>query len=239
MILYYLKHKGISLRLTKRQLILVIGIGVFGYTLTSYSIFTSYNYISVGMATIILYTYPAIVTLLSYVIYKEKLYIRKVISLIISLIGIFILIDKGSVNFNLKGLILSGMAALLYSFYVLCTSHKETKAINSYLLTFYISCASAVVMFFLGLSSGNLTVNFSFYGLVAILLIAVISIVVALMAFLEGVRIIGPSKASIFSTIEPIVALILGIIILKEPISASIIVGSIMVVVSVLILTKE
>ncbi len=81
--------------------------------------------------------------------------------------------------------------------------------------------------------------HISFYALVAILLLALISTVVALMAFLEGVRIIGPSKASIFSTIEPIVALILGILILREPISARIIIGSIMIVVSVVILTKE
>ena len=59
------------------------------------------------------------------------------------------------------------------------------------------------------------------------------------MAFLEGVRLIGPSKASILSTIEPIVSLILGIIILGEPISSRIIIGSIMIVLSVVILTKK
>jgi drug/metabolite transporter (DMT)-like permease len=239
MVLWYLKSKGISIRLTKKQILLVLIIGVFGYTLTSTSIFMAYNYISVGMASMILYVYPAIVTILSYVFYKERISARKAISLIISLIGIYVLIDMGSVSFNIKGIALAGLAAVLYSLYVLGSSLKEIKAINSYVLTFYIACASAVLMFIVSISTGKLNLHISFYGLVAILLLSFISTVVALMAFLEGVRIIGPSKASIFSTLEPIVGLILGILILKEPVSARIIVGSIMIVVSIIILTKE
>ncbi len=96
------------MKLTRKQLFLVLIIGVFGFTFTSTSLFMSYNYISIGMATMIFYTYPAIVTLFSYVFYKEKIYPRKIISLIISLIGIYILIDIGSVSFNLKGIILAG-----------------------------------------------------------------------------------------------------------------------------------
>jgi drug/metabolite transporter (DMT)-like permease len=239
MLLYYLKSKDISLKLTKKQLYLVLVLGVFGFSLTSICLFMSYNFIGVGMASMILYTYPAMVTLLSYIFYKEKIYTRKIISLIISLIGIYILIDKGSVSFNLKGVVLAVIAAVLYSLYVLGASLKEIRAINSYVLTFYISCASATVMFITTITTGNFNVHISFYALVAILLLAFISTVVALMAFLEGVRIIGPSKASIFSTLEPIVGLILGILILKEPISARIIIGSIMIVMSVVILTRE
>jgi len=239
MLLYYLKTKGISMKLTKKQLILVLVIGIFGFTLTTSSLFMSYNYISIGMASMIFYTYPSIVTLLAYTIYKEKIYARKIISLVISLIGIYILINSGSVNFNLKGIILAGVAAVLYSLYVLGASHKEFKNINSYVLTFYISCASSIVMFIAAETTNNFDFHISFYALVAILLIAFISTVVALMAFLEGVRIIGPSKASILSTIEPIVSLTLGIIILGEPVSFRIIIGSMMIVMSVVILTKK
>lgn len=239
MLLCYLKSKGISMKLERKQLFIVLIIGVFGFALTACSLFMSYNYISIGMATMIFYTYPAMVTLLSYVFYKEKVYARKSLSLGISLIGIYILIDKGSVTFNLKGIILAGTASGLYSLYVLGASLKEVKAINSYVLTFYISCASAAVMFILAITTENFNMQISFYGLVSILLLALISTVVALMAFLEGVRIIGPSKAAIFSTLEPIVALILGTLILGEPISSRIIVGSIMIVVSIIILTND
>ncbi|MGH4052947.1 MAG: DMT family transporter [Clostridium sp.] len=239
MLLYYLKSKGISMKVTRKQFILVLIIGVFGFTLTTSSLFMSYNYISIGMASMIFYTYPSIVTLLAFMFYKEKIYKRKIISLLISLIGIYILIDTGSVSFNLKGIILAAAATLLYSLYVLGASHKEFRNINSYVLTFYISCASAVVMFVTANVTGDFNIHISFYALVSILLLAFISTVVALKAFLEGVRIIGPSKASIFSTIEPIVVLILGTLILGEPISVRIIIGSILILLSVIILTRE
>ncbi len=239
MLLYYLKSKGISLKLARKQLFLVLIIGGGGFTLSAISLFMSYNYISIGMATMIVYTYPAIVTLFSYLFYKEKIYPRKIISLMISTTGIFILVDRGSASFNLIGVVLAGVAAIMYSLYVLGASHKEFKTINSYVLTFYISCESAVFMLIAAITTKNFDIHISFYALVAILLLALISTVVALMAFLEGVRIIGPSKASIFSTIEPIVALTLGIIILGEPISTRIIIGSIMIVSSVVILTRE
>ncbi|APC40751.1 DMT family transporter [Clostridium estertheticum] len=239
MLFYYLKTKGISMKLTKKQSILILVIGVFGFTLTTSSLYMSYNYIGIGMASMIFYIYPSIVTILAYMFYKEKIYSRKIISLIISLMGIYILIDKASVSFNIKGIILALIAAVLYSLYVLGASNKEFKNINSYVLTFYISCTSATVMFIAAISTNNFSIHISFYALVAILLIAFISTVVALMAFLEGVRLIGPSKASILSTIEPIVSLILGIIILGEAISSRIIIGSIMIVLSVVILTKK
>ncbi|MBU3100288.1 MULTISPECIES: DMT family transporter [Clostridium] len=239
MLFYYLKTKGISMKLTKKQSILILIIGVFGFTLTTSSLYMSYNYIGIGMASMIFYIYPSIVTILAYMVYKEKIYSRKIISLIISLMGIYILIDKTSVSFNIKGIMLALIAAVLYSLYVLGASNKEIKNINSYVLTFYISCASATVMFIAAMTTNNFSIHISFYALVAILLIAFISTVVALMAFLEGVRLIGPSKASILSTIEPIVSLILGIIILGEPISSRIIIGSIMIVLSVVILTKK
>lgn len=239
MLFYYLKTKGISMKLTKKQSILILIIGVFGFTLTTSSLYMSYNYIGIGMASMIFYIYPSIVTILAYMVYKEKVDFRKIISLIISLMGIYILIDKTSVSFNIKGIILALIAAVLYSLYVLGASNKEFKNINSYVLTFYISCASATVMFIAAMTTNNFSIHISFYALVAILLIAFISTVVALMAFLEGVRLIGPSKASILSTIEPIVSLILGIIILGEPISSRIIIGSIMIVLSVVILTKK
>ncbi|MBU3074271.1 DMT family transporter [Clostridium estertheticum] len=239
MLFYYLKTKGISMKLTKKQSILILVIGVFGFTLTTSSLYMSYNYIGIGMASMIFYIYPSIVTILAYMFYKEKIYSRKIISLIISLMGIYILIDKASVSFNIKGIILALIAAVLYSLYVLGASNKEFKNINSYVLTFYISCTSATVMFIAAISTNNFSIHISFYALVAILLIAFISTVVALMAFLEGVRLIGPSKASILSTIEPIVSLILGIIILGETISSRIIIGSIMIVLSVVILTKK
>jgi len=240
MILYYLIKNKISLKLTKRQVVLVISLGIFGYSGTAGSLFLAYNYISVGLATMILYTYPIIVSLLSYFIYKEKLYTKKVVCFILSLIGLYALIGVDNVSLiNTKGLVLAAMAAVFYSLYVIGSSCNDIKKLNSFVMTFYISVVSAITMGIAGITTNTLSFNLTFYSLVCILLLAFISTVVALMAFLQGVKIIGPSKASILSTLEPIVSLVLGYIILNQGINFQQIIGSILIISAVLLLTLD
>jgi len=70
-------------------------------------------------------------------------------------------------------------------------------------------------------------------------LIAFISTVVALMAFLKGVKLIGPTNSAIFSALEPIVSLVLGVIILGESISFKIIIGSAIIILAMIELAKD
>jgi drug/metabolite transporter (DMT)-like permease len=239
MILYYLKVNKISMKLNKNQVYLVILLGIAGYSLTSATLFMAYNYISVGMATMLLYTYPAIVTLFSTIIFKEKVHLKKVLCLLLSIGGIFTMIEIGGTTYKPMGIVLGLVSSLCYSLYVLGASHKEIKAINSYVMTFYVSILAAGSQLIVGLSTNTLKFNIEFYSLIAILLLAFISTVVALMAFLQGVKIIGSSNAAIFSTLEPIVSLILGVLILKETLTLRVIFGSMLIISSMIILAKE
>ncbi|WP_291579519.1 DMT family transporter [Clostridium sp. UBA6640] len=239
MLFCYIKSKNISLKLEKKQYALLIFLGVAGYSLTSTMLFLSYNYISVGMATMIIHSYPAIVTFLSFVFYGEKLSLKKILCLILCILGIFIMVDLGVANYDIKGILLALIAAIGYSFYVLGASHKYIKSTNNYVITFYISLVSAISILALGLPTQTINLNIKFYSLVAILLLAFISTVIGLIAFLQGVKIIGPSNASIFGTLEPIVTLVLGILILGEGVDFKTTLGSILIIISMIILAKE
>ncbi|HAG42908.1 MAG TPA: EamA family transporter [Clostridium sp.] len=239
MLFCYIKSKNISLKLEKKQYVLLIFLGVAGYSLTSMMLFLSYNYISVGMATMIIHSYPAIVTFLSFVFYGEKLSLKKILCLILCILGIFIMVDLGVATYDIKGILLALISAIGYSFYVLGASHKYIKSTNNYVITFYISLVSAISILAIGLPTQTINLNIKFYSLVAILLLAFISTVIALMAFLQGVKIIGPSNASIFGTLEPIVTLVLGILILGEGVQFKTILGSILIIISMIILAKE
>lgn len=239
MLFCYIKSKNISLKLEKKQYVLLIFLGVAGYSLTSTMLFLSYNYISVGMATMIIHSYPAIVTFLSFVFYGEKLSLKKILCLILCILGIFIMVDLGVANYDIKGILLALISAIGYSFYVLGASHKSIKSTNNYVITFYISLVSAISILALGLPTQTISLNIRFYSLVAILLLAFISTVIGLIAFLQGVKIIGPSNASIFGTLEPIVTLVLGILILGEGVDFKTILGSVLIIISMIILAKE
>lgn len=239
MLLAYLLIKKISFKLNKKQIFMVIILSIFGYSATALSLFISYKYISAGLATNILYIYPVIVTISSYFVYKDKLNLYKIFALFFCIAGVFTMAGKVNDSFNPIGIIFALMSAAFYSFYVMGASHNEVKKINSYLMTFYLSIVSSIIM--LSMGTATHTLNFRIintYSLVCVLLLALISTVVALMAFLEGVRLIGPANASILSTLEPVGSLVLGWLVLNEGINAQTIFGCILILSSVLVLTR-
>lgn len=240
MLLGYILSKGISLKLTRKQVLLSAALGAFGYSATALCLFSSYKYISSGLATNILYIYPAIVTVVSLFIYKERFHRAKAASLLLCIAGVFTMAGDTSSKIRPSGILLALLAAGFYSFYVLGTSHSEIKKISSYVMTFYVSITASAIMFIIGICLNE--INFSVitpYSLICIVLVAFISTVVALMAFLEGVKLIGPSNASILSTLEPVVSLILGVVILRENFTFRIAGGCFMIILSVLILARK
>lgn len=239
MLLYYIINNKISIKVSKKQFIILLLLGAVGFAGTSITLFWSYKYISAGLATNILFTHPAIVTVLSAFIYKEKLYFKKIMSLALSILGVFVLVGFKDVNFNMTGVLFASISSLIYSFYVLGASIKEIKKLDSYVTSFYISMFCGIIMILSGISTDSLNFNMNFYSLICIILLAFISTVVALKTFMSGIKLIGPSRSSILSTIEPIVSLVLGCIILKEAINLQIIVGSVMIILSILLLAKE
>ncbi|MFD3156176.1 DMT family transporter [Haloimpatiens sp. FM7330] len=235
----YLLKNNISFKITIKQFLLIMFISIFGYSLTSITLFSSYNYISVGLATMILYTYPVIVTILSFILYKERVDKEKIISLLFCLLGVYTLVSIKNTNFNMKGILLAFLASLFFSLYVIGVSNKLIEKIDSYVITFYMSMIANVVVLLIGIGTKSLKLTINFYSFICIVLLAFISTIVALMTFIKGVKIVGPSKASIFSTLEPIVSLILGIIVLREPLTVNIIIGSILIVLSISILFRK
>lgn len=237
-ILPMLLYKKKSLKLNKTQLKHVLIIGGLAYTFTTLTLFLSYNYISVGIATTLHFIYPIIVTLISIVFFKEKVFKEKVIALTVSTIGILFLIYNGQVSFNFVGVSYALFSGILYSIYITGVEHSEMKNIDSFVLTFYLSVIAAFMLLAVGTFSGQINFNLNIRCYIAAFLIALISTVIAITFFQKGIKIIGSSNASILSTFEPIVSFILGVIIYKEAISFKIIVGCLLIFASVLLLTK-
>ncbi len=235
----YIKTKKLSLRVSKEQIKLILFMGVIGYSMTSILLFTSYNYIDVGIAGMILHTYPLMVMILSIIIYKEKFKLKKFLYLMVTTIGVFIMLDIKVGSINTIGVVLVLLSALCYAIYVLGASNDKVKNIDSYVMTFYISIISAIVGSTTGIVTNSFNNPINFYGIISILLIAFISTVVALMAFLKGVKLIGPTNSAIFSALEPIVSLVLGVIILGESMSFNIIIGSTIIILAMIELAKD
>ncbi|WP_027623139.1 DMT family transporter [Clostridium lundense] len=238
-LLFYLKIKGISLKIEKSQFAVLFFLSTIGYSATSLLLFLSYNYISVGMATIIHFIYPLMVTIASFLIYKEKITIKKLCSLFLAIIGVYILIGFENGSLNKYGVIISFLSAIFYAYYIIGASNEKVKTMNNFVMTFYITLISSFCIGIMCLFRGDFYFKTDILGVVSLILIGLISTVISLMTLIEGIKIVGPSVASILNTLEPILSIILGIVILKEPITINIVIGTILVLLSVIIITLD
>lgn len=236
----YIKFKKISLKVTLRQGKIIFFMGACGYSLTAILVFFAYKYIDVGIAGMILHSYPLMVMILSIILHKENFKMKKLICVLMTFAGIAIMLDiKSGVHISALGVVLVLLAALGYAIYCIGGANEAVKEVNNYVITFYIACITALMGGGIGLAINSFSQPITLKGILAILVIAVISTVVALMAFLKGVKIIGSTNAAVFSALEPIVSLVLGVIVLGEAISVKVVMGSFLVIGSMIILAKD
>jgi drug/metabolite transporter (DMT)-like permease len=110
-----LSYKRIPMKVNRRLFGRLLYLSIVGYAATCLTLFMSYNYIPVSLASTLHFTYPAIVTVLSILIFKEKVEPMKIISLALSIIGVYILADSGEAAIRLKGVIFALASGVFYS----------------------------------------------------------------------------------------------------------------------------
>jgi predicted cytidylate kinase len=236
-ILPYILFTKKKLRISREGIIHIICLAIIGYSASAYTLFISYNYITVGLATTLHFIYPVTVTVFAVILYKEKLYFGKILALGLSLLGIYMLVGNSGGALNFKGIAFAISSGFFYAYYIIGVSHSKVNKIDIFVLTFYLALIASLVLFTTGMISGGLDFNMKLSGFLACGGIALVSTVLALTMFLMGIKIIGPSSAAILSTLEPIVSIVLGVLILKEQLSFSIVIGCVLILFSVLILT--
>jgi drug/metabolite transporter (DMT)-like permease len=229
-----------------RVLWAIIAMGAAGYFGQSLSYFTALTLAPAGLVALLLYLYPALVTGLSVIILKEQLTTAKVTALLLALGGAALVIFPTSdladaVPAQPRGIVLGVLAAVIYSIYILVGARvmKHAAAIP----------VSTVIMLSAALSFGLLAAGRSAAGLGGLHLplttagwwamtgLTLISTVLALATFLAGIERIGPSSASLLSTLEPVVSVILAVLVLEESLNPLQAAGGVLILAAVLALT--
>lgn len=230
-----LRYRKVELKVSRKLFGRLAYVGIAGYAATCITLFVSYNYISTGLAMTLHFIYPAVVAILSFFIFKEKMPVLKIIALVISIIGVYILAGNVDSSVDLKGIALAISSGVLYSLYTIEIGKAELMAIDGLLITFYVSFLSAVAIFIFGTATGNLMFTLQLPAVLGILALALVCTVFGILAYNKSIQLIGPTYAAVFSTVAPITSVILGIIIFDENLSLSAAIGSIMIISSVFI----
>lgn len=235
LVLWIRKEK---LQVGYRQLLILIGLGVMGYAVMSSCFFYAVKLIPASIAAISLYTYPVIVTILSLCFYKEPITKYKVVALVLSFVGLVLVVGVAFDELNLEGVFYALGAAVVYSLYI-TISGKAVKNISPNVVSFYIILSAGIAFMLAGLFTNSLDFNISLKGWLSIIGIAFFSTGVAIITFFKGLQLIGPSKASIISTVEPIVTTFAAFVLFREQVTLTQVLGGSLVIFAIIQIHKE
>jgi drug/metabolite transporter (DMT)-like permease len=196
-----------------RTLGLLALMGGVGYVGQSLAYFTALTMTSASLLALLLYLYPILVALLAAAVFKVPLTRTKQVALLVAVLGAALTVGPVGGG-NTLGITLGITAALVYACYIVLltrVAHGVDPLASSAVIT---SSAAAVFLALAAAHGPALPMTGS--GWLAVVAIALISTVVAVLAFLGGLARIGPTDTATVSTMEPVVTLLLAVALLGE-----------------------
>lgn len=229
----------------KAQMVSVFLLGMTGVFSYNVFFFKGLKLINAGRAAIIISSNPIVITLLSVYFFKEKLNPIKIIGIILSVIGAVIVISKGNLNEIVNGGIGLGeifIFACVFSWAAYSLIGKAVMDDLSPLVAVsYSSAIGALLLFFPALleGMGKHVSHYNHLDWLGIFYLGFFGTVVGFVWYYEGIKKIGPMKASLFINFVPISAVILAFFILEEPITRSLFIGTTLVCSGVFLTNKR
>lgn len=249
MSIYFLVFDRKSLRIKLKDVWVFFGTGVCSLTFFGYCYFTTIQMMSMSVAAVLLYTSPVFVLILSAILFKEKLTNRKIICVVIAIIGCAFVtgLIGGIITGNMGGVSLYGILFGLgsgfgYGLYSIFGRYAINKGYGPLTVTFYSFVFSAISLLIITKPSdvvnklmfGNTTVNVA-YAIGT----AVVVTILPYIFYTLGLTKIENSKASVMACIEPIMATFFGFLVFHELLGFMEIIGVLLVILAIALLNVK
>lgn len=204
--------------------LLLWGVCITGISLTY---FIAINDIDTGLAIVLFYANPLFIVFGSWIIWKKRPSKNVLISLVFTMIGVFITVGQIG-NASLGAVVLVLLSAIFFTIYLLGLSHslEQTDVITSVVL---VNAGGAISYWLLHVTSpGSLTSEFP-HDSVAWLYVAglvIFGTVTPILAGFAGLKRVGPNMVSVLTTLEPVLAIAAGVIFLAEDLTVNRVIGA-------------
>jgi drug/metabolite transporter (DMT)-like permease len=199
-----------------RAIAVGLALGAVGYATQAGLFFGALRRLDASLLALVLYTYPAWVTLAAFALGRERPTRRRIVALVLSSAGlVVVLAGASSGEFDTLGAAMGVGASFAYTAYILVA---DRAGLQMPALTLSgLVCAGATFTFLVvTVASGGPDLGFEREGWLWLGLIAVVSTALPIAAFFAGMARVGPSAASILSTFEPVVTVVLAYLAFSE-----------------------
>lgn len=229
----------------RRQLALLVT-GLLG-ALLNIAIFIAFQRTAIALVLICLYTFPAMVTLAAVPLYGDRLERRRVIALLVSSAGLVLVLlapafdSAGGLLIDPLGVALALFAAACQAAFVLIAG-RGFEPLNSRDVATFLLAGALVVSSIVLLASGQF--DWVSAPLVeprlwpSLLAAGIFGGAIATVAWVAGIGVVGPARAAILMTVEPVVGVTLAALLLGErPVPLQLVGGAAVLAAAVLLQT--
>ncbi|MFA5535959.1 MAG: DMT family transporter [Bacillota bacterium] len=222
LLVFLIAKEGKKAWVHPKEWLLLWGAALTGVAFYNILFFTGLIYTSPVNGSLLVATGPVITTIISALFLKETINNKQIAGLILSIIGVVIIISKGSfgalfsLNFN-HGDLLMATAVFGWSLYTIIG--KATAKRWSSLLTTTYACGLGALILWVSALPQLSQVRWQEISLVTIGALAFLAIFASAIGFVfwyEGIGSIGPSRAAIFQNLVPAFSAIFSYFLLQE-----------------------
>jgi len=219
----------------RRGLLTLVGMGAIGYAGQSFCYFTALTLASAGLVALLLYLFPALVALLSWLVLRHPLTWVQGGALAMALLGSLLTIGRAG-DGSALGVAFGLSAALIYSVYILVGARLPAD-VTPVASTAVVTSAAAAV-YALQAVVGGVQLPVSAAGWIGVGGVVLLGTVMAIACFLAGLERLGAVRTSVYSTLEPVFTLALSAALLDEALTPLRLLGGALILGAVLLLAR-
>lgn len=225
-----------SFAVNRHELLTLAVLGILMGSSSS-SLYISFNFMDVGIASTLLFVYPIMVAVIMALFFRERVTISTILSILLSLAGIALLNRTADgTALSTLGVTLVMVSSLTYAVYIVIVN-KSTLRMSSIKLTFYVLLFGLLTILGYTFAMGEHVQLLStpaqwMYAFQLALLPTVLSLVLMVIA----VHDIGSTPTAIMGALEPMTAVAIGVVCFGEAFTTRLAVGILLILTAVILI---
>lgn len=193
--------------------------------------FEAYKYTTVSLATLSYYFAPVLVMIISPILFKEKLSRKQTICFIMASIGLILVIGNTGMTAGKNHVIGVGFglgAATLYASVIILNKYiKNVTGVDRTIIQFI--AAIVVLLPYILLTKDIHISNINLQGYINLFILGILHTGICYCMYFSSLKSLKGQEAAILSYIDPLVAILVSVTILREGISGIQIIGGVLI----------
>lgn len=226
---------GCNFRLKRKDLVLVFALSLLR-AITSFSLIIAYQNIASGVASTIHFMYPLVVAFVMMFVFREKKSLWVIVAVCMSLSGASVLslggVDVKDGNTPM-GLVAACVSVFSYAGYILGVRNTRAVKINSTVLTCYVMSLGALFYIVGACCTSGLRIVTDGYIWLIILGLALPATAISNITLVQAIKNAGPTLTSILGAMEPLTAVVIGVLVFNESFTLNTCIGILLILVAV------